>query len=51
MLHIIIGRILSDPDRVYQEMMENNEEFRKFVEENKNKSTEQLIAESNINIH
>lgn len=46
----LIYRILQNPDEVYEEMLYNNEEFRRFVEENKSKSTEQLIREYGIQV-
>lgn len=46
----LIYRILQNPDEVYEEMLYNNEEFRRFVEENKSKSTEQLIREYDIHV-
>lgn len=43
-----ISKILRDPSAAYEEMMENNPEFRKFVEENKHKSIEQIAMDYNV---
>lgn len=43
-----IKEFLVDPQRIYQETLANNSEFRKFVKENENKTTEELATEYNI---
>lgn len=46
----MIKRILQNPNEVYQEMLYNNEEFRRFVEENKDKTIEQMLDKYNIEL-
>ena len=43
-----ISRILRNPNEVYEEMMNSNPDFRKFVEENKNKSIQQIASDYNV---
>lgn len=43
-----ISRILRNPKEVYEEMMNSNPDFRKFVEENKNKSIQQIASDYNV---
>lgn len=50
MLQEEIRRIIREPEKVYDEMLKNNPAFRAFVEENKNKTIEQMIRESGIHI-
>jgi len=37
-----------NPQAVFDTMMKNNEQFRKFVEENKGKTPEEIAKEHNI---
>lgn len=37
-----------NPDAVFNEMMQNNPDFRKFVESNRGKSPEQIARENGI---
>ena len=37
-----------NPDAVFSEMMQNNPDFRKFVESNRGKSPEQIARENGI---
>ena len=37
-----------NPDAVFDEMMQNNPDFRKFVESNRGKSPEQIARENGI---
>lgn len=39
----------NDPRRVYDDLLENNEEFRSFIERNKNKTTEEMINTYSLN--
>lgn len=41
----VIHRIISNPDEVYKEMLNSDEGFRIFVEENRSKSINQLMGE------
>lgn len=45
-----IKEILNDPNGVYERMMKTNPDFRKFVEDNKHKTTEELIKEHNLEV-
>ena len=38
-----------NPDDLYNQMMENNPQFRQFIEANKGKSVEQIAKENGIN--
>lgn len=49
-LHEKIKEILQDPGKVYEEMMENNPEFREFVEENKENTIEEIMKKYHIRI-
>lgn len=46
----IIKSLLMNPEEIYQEMMRNNLDFRNFVEDNKNKSTEEIAKEHNLDL-
>lgn len=39
-----------NPDAIVQQMMQNNPQFRKFMEDNKGKSPEQIASEHGINL-
>ena len=43
-----IREMIKNPNKVYDEMLKNNPDFRKFVEDNKHKTTEELISEHNL---
>ena len=43
-----ISRILRNPNEVYEEMINNDPEFRKFVKKNKNKSIKQIAKDYNV---
>lgn len=45
-----IMEILARPEELYQEMIDNNAEFRKFVEENKENTIEELMEKYHIRI-
>lgn len=38
-----------NPDDLYNQMMENNPQFRQFIEANKGKTVEQIAKENGIN--
>ena len=38
-----------NPDDLFNQMMENNPQFRQFIEANKGKSVEQIAKENGIN--
>lgn len=38
----------TDPEKVYQELLESNDDFRGFIEETKNKSRSEMIAEYSL---
>lgn len=40
-----------NPDAVFSDLMQNNSQFRTFVEQNKGKSAEQIAKENNIDIN
>lgn len=48
MLQDIIKRIVNEPDKTYNEMLENDPEFKKFVEENKEKTVKELMDKYHI---
>lgn len=39
-----------NPDEIYADMMNNNQQFRSFVEQNKGKTAEQIAEEYGINL-
>lgn len=39
-----------DPMQVYEEMVKTNESFRRFIEENKDKTTQDLIYDYDLRI-
>lgn len=43
-----ISRMLRNPSEVYNEMLNTDPEFRKFVEENKDKTIDQIAVEHGI---
>lgn len=38
----------NDPMKVYEDLMSNNEEFKRFIERNIDKDTEQMITNYNL---
>lgn len=40
-----------NPERVFQQMMQNNPQFRQFVEQNKGKTPEQVARENGIDLN
>lgn len=48
-----INSLLSgkNPDAVFSDLMQNNPQFKSFVEANKGKSPEQIAKENNIDIN
>ena len=45
-----LGEILRNPNRLYAEMMKNNPQFKKFVDENKNKPVDQIAEDYKLDI-
>ena len=47
-----INSLLSgkNPDAVFSELLQNNPQFRSFVEQNKGKTPEQIAKENGLNI-
>lgn len=45
-----ISRILRNPTEVYNEMYQSDPEFRKFVEDNKGKTADQIAKEHGIDL-
>lgn len=39
-----------NPDAVFSDLMQNNPQFRSFVEQNKDKTPEQIAKENGLNI-
>lgn len=39
----------NDPIKVYMDLIENDEEFKGFIEKNKNRSTSEMIEKYNLN--
>lgn len=39
-----------NPDAVFSDLMQNNSQFRSFVEQNKGKTPEQIAKENGLNI-
>ena len=39
-----------NPDAVFSDLLQNNPQFRSFVEQNKNKTPEQIAKENGLNI-
>ena len=40
-----------NPNEIFNQLLQNNPQFRKFVDENKNKSIEQIAKEHNIDMN
>lgn len=49
-LNNLVNAIKGDPQGIYDEMMRTNPQFKQFVEQNKNKSPEQIASEHGIDL-
>lgn len=49
----LLSRLMSagNPNRLYQDLMSNNEQFRNFVNQNQGKSPEQIAQEYGLNLN
>lgn len=49
----LLSRLMSagNPNRLYQDLMSNNEQFRNFVNQNQGKSPEQIAQEYGVNLN
>lgn len=50
MNNVDLSQLITDPRRLFDDMMRNNPEFAKFVNDNKGKSAEQIARENNIDL-
>ena len=40
-----------DPDKIYESLLQNNPQFRKFVEDNRGKTPEQIASENGLDLN
>lgn len=45
-----ISKMLRNPSETYNDLMQNNPDFQKFVRENEHKPIEQIAAEYNLDL-